>query len=104
IPMTMKNGLLALLLAFAALLAPRAARADEPSYGRLELRGADGARMLELGSGAEQNKLRGTFTIKNVGESPVHIARVVTRHSKNDPRLPPGVTVKLTQAGATLEH
>ncbi len=101
IDMTMKKGLLALLTAFAALLVPYAAHADEPSYGRLELRGAEDSRMLELVPD-QQNKLRGAFVIKNVGDGPVHIARVVPRHSKNDPRLPPGVTVKFDHAGATL--
>jgi NADH-quinone oxidoreductase subunit M len=48
--------------------------------------------MLKL-QAADANNFRGTFVIKNGGEGPLKVSRVVARTSPQDPRLPPGVTV-----------
>ncbi len=100
------NPFLAFLLALTALLLSGAAFADEPeppkTFGVIEVRAASGERSLELGDAGE-NRYTGSFVIRNVGDGPLHIARVVPRHSKSDPRLPAGVSVKFDKNGATIE-
>ena len=69
--------------------------------GVIELSSVSGARLLELTKDGE-TAFKGTFVIRNIGDGPLHIAKVTPRTSPTDPRLPEGVNVKFDGANKTL--
>ena len=113
----------ALALALIAVVVPRRAFADDHAAvpgssagapaqhvaageakprGAIDLSSESGGRLLELTSEGE-GTFKGTFVIRNVGEGPLHIARIAPRTSPTDPRLPAGVAVKFDTAANSLE-
>ncbi len=73
---------------------PAAQQAQGAGHGRIELHGKSRAdEAIELGGG--EDEMAGKFTIENVGDGPLHVTRVAVHTSKDDPRVPPGVSAVL---------
>jgi NADH-quinone oxidoreductase subunit M len=80
----------------------RPATAAPPTLaGEIELGPATGSGTLALGERAP-GVFGGTLVVKNVGAGPLRVARVLARHSPQDPRLPAGVTVEWPGGPRTL--
>jgi NADH-quinone oxidoreductase subunit M len=99
--------LAALLVALVTLVAAPA-RAGEPptpaaGAGRIALAASGGGTVVELAPAEGGGQIyTGTFVIRNEGEGPLKILRVVARHAPHDPRLPAGVSVEWGRAALTL--
>ncbi|WP_438033349.1 complex I subunit 4 family protein [Sorangium sp. So ce204] len=81
-----------------ALGAPRA----PGPRGQIALRAEPPGAPVELAASGPDHV--GSFTIENQGDGPLKVTRVIVRTSPEDPRVPPGVSVKLEGGGtaATL--